>query len=65
MTSTIRSAFRIDATTRVKVARRWVHTTITLADGIANATEAARVRARFAAIHPTALVASVGYSTDV
>jgi hypothetical protein len=57
-----RSAFRIDATTRAKVGRRWINTTTTLADGIASAAEAARVRARFAALHPGALVASVGYS---
>ena len=56
------AAYRIDATTRAKVARRWVYTTTTLADGIANASEAARVRARLAALHPGAVVASVGYS---
>ena len=62
MTTATRSAFRIDATTRSKIGRRWVCTTSTLADGIASASEAAGVRARFAALHPTALVASVGYS---
>ena len=62
MTTATRSAFRIDATTRSKVARRWVCTTVTLADGIASASEAARIRARFAALHPAALIASVGYS---
>jgi hypothetical protein len=63
MTTATRSAFRIDATTRAKVARRWVYTTTTLADGIASAPEAARVRARLAALHPAALVASVGYNS--
>lgn len=62
--TTTRSAFRIDATTRAKVAHRWVYTTTTLTDGIASAPEAARVRARLAALHPDAVVASVGYSTD-
>lgn len=56
------AAYRIDATTRAKVAHRWVYTTTTLADGIANAPEAARIRARFAALHPGAVVASVGYN---
>jgi hypothetical protein len=56
------AAFRIDATTRAKVGRRWVYSTVTLADGIASASEAARIRSRLAADHPAALVASVGYS---